>query len=346
MSDVVQVAVPGSMDWLYNDARMAVQVFLVVGGFLFASAFFRQTGVYSSGAEVSKPKVWRQILKRFLRLAPAYWAALLVSVAVSAAVRPWFDHPSVPDAPTLYQAAAHVLLLQDVLGQAALSAGIWYVAIDLQLYALATLGCGLIQRCDGNRSRLQPLLMAGALAIAALSFLVFNRDDKLDITALYFFGAYGLGMLAFWVTRLDSSKEKAMWVGAMMLITLLALWVDFRERIALALCVASALMWWYQRPQSVRWQAKYHPLLTAPVIWLTWIGKRSYSIFLIHFPVCLLFNAVFARTFAEQLLPNALGMVAAFGTSVLAGALLYQQVEMRAARKSAATVPTQPAALA
>jgi hypothetical protein len=40
-----------------------------------------------------------------------------------------------------------------------------------------TLGCGLIQRCGGSRSRLQPLLMAGALAIAALFFLVFNRDE-------------------------------------------------------------------------------------------------------------------------------------------------------------------------
>jgi peptidoglycan/LPS O-acetylase OafA/YrhL len=38
MSDVVQLAAPGVIGWLYHYARMAVQVFLVVGSFLFASA--------------------------------------------------------------------------------------------------------------------------------------------------------------------------------------------------------------------------------------------------------------------------------------------------------------------
>lgn len=38
MSDVVQLAAPGVIGGLYDDARMAVQVFPVVGGFLFAAA--------------------------------------------------------------------------------------------------------------------------------------------------------------------------------------------------------------------------------------------------------------------------------------------------------------------
>jgi hypothetical protein len=38
--------------------------------------------------------------------------------------------------------------------------------------------------------------MAGTLILAALSLLVFNRHSTLDITALNFFGAYGLGMVA------------------------------------------------------------------------------------------------------------------------------------------------------
>jgi hypothetical protein len=66
---------------------------------------------------------------------------LLISVVMSTTVRPWFDHPCVPVAPTWFQAAAHVLLLQDVLGQNALSAGSWYIAMDLQLYALAACVC-------------------------------------------------------------------------------------------------------------------------------------------------------------------------------------------------------------
>ena len=62
-----------------------------------------------------------------------YLLALTLSVAVAALVRPWFGHVSVPDEPDLLQLLAHVLLLQGLLGQDSLSAGVWYVAIDFQL---------------------------------------------------------------------------------------------------------------------------------------------------------------------------------------------------------------------
>src|SRR5659263_202789 len=84
--------------------------------------------------------------------------ALAVSVLVSALVRPWFDHPSVSAAPTLLQVLAHVLLLQDVTGQEALSAGVWYVAIDLQLFAMSVLIFGVARqlqtRWPGMHARL------------------------------------------------------------------------------------------------------------------------------------------------------------------------------------------------
>lgn len=41
------------------------------------------------------------------------------------------------------QLLAHALLLQDLLDYEALSTGVWYVAIDLQLFALATVLIGL-----------------------------------------------------------------------------------------------------------------------------------------------------------------------------------------------------------
>lgn len=336
MSDVVHLAAPGLINWLYDNARMAVQVFLVVGGFLSAGAMTRnQVASHAAGPEHSAHPISRfarQILQRFSRLAPAYWVALLVSVAVSAALRPWFEHPSVPDAPTWFQAAAHALLLHDVLGQSALSAGIWYIAIDLQLFALAALVCGLAWRSGTSFATARRVAMAGTFALAALSLLVFNRQSALDITALYFFGAYGLGMLAFWATQLTNSRERLLWVGLLTAASLLALWVDFRARIALALTVALALVWLQQTPDRAGPGAALRRAALAP---LAWLGKRSYAIFLIHFPVCLVFNAVLAQAFPAQWWANALGMVAAFGSSVLAGMLLHRHVEVGVRRKSA-----------
>ena len=351
MSDVVHVVAPGLIGWLYDDARMAVQVFLVVGGFLFAAAHSRQVALAQPGHPAGPPtNLARKVAHRFLRLAPAYWVALLVTVAVSAAVRPWFDHPSLPDTPSWLQAASHVFLLHDVLGQSALSAGIWYIAIDLQLYAVAVLLSGLSGHSGVSSVKVKRVLMGSTLVLTALSLWVFNRQSSLDITALYFFGAYGLGMLAFWTSQMSSAKDQRFWLGLSTIVALLALSVEFRPRIALALTVALALVWLQQHRPLASAGAAVRVLgidrfVRIPLAALAWVGKRSYSIFLIHFSVCLLFNAALARVFPGQLLPNVLGMLAAFGASVLAGTLLYQCVEVRVRRKPAVAVMTRPAVL-
>lgn len=343
MSDVVHLASPRVIGWLYDDARLAVQVFLVIGGFLSAGALSRHQDRTADQPPRFFRQVLRQILQRFSRLAPAYWVALAVSVAVSAAVRPWFSHPSVPDAPTWFQVAAHLPLLHDVLGQSALSAGIWYVAIDLQLYALAALvvlAAGWVRRSGASAAAARRWAMVATWVLAALSLLVFNRQAGLDTTALYFFGAYGLGMLVFWCTQLTCPRERLLWVGLLTLTSLLALWVDFRARIALALVVALGLLW-LQRPAGAVPGAAFMRVARAPAVWLNWLdwlGKRSYSVFLIHFPVCLLFNAVLARAAPSQLWANAMGMLAAFGASVLAGGLLHRHVEVRVRRRPVASV--------
>lgn len=136
MSDVVYPFAPALTDWLYEYGRMAVQVFLVVGGFLAAGSLAPE-GVAASGQPV------QLILRRYRRLLKPYLVALLVSVLVAALVRPWFNDPSVSAEPTVWQLLAHVLLLQDVLDQEALSAGVWYVAIDFQLFAMSVIIFGI-----------------------------------------------------------------------------------------------------------------------------------------------------------------------------------------------------------
>ncbi|KDR91321.1 acyltransferase family protein, partial [Agrobacterium tumefaciens] len=84
MSDVAHPVMPDLLDWLYEYARMAVQIFLVIGGFL-AAASLAPTGL----ARFDSP--WSKIGKRFVRLVVPYAVALVVTIVVSAAIRPWFD---------------------------------------------------------------------------------------------------------------------------------------------------------------------------------------------------------------------------------------------------------------
>ncbi len=123
---------PRLVDWLDQRALLAVQVFLVMGGYLAARSLWPQPG---------RPRItladWpRRMAQRWRRLMPVYLAALALALLGAALARHGMQDADTPAAPTLAQLAANALLLQDVLGQDALSAGLWYVAIDLQLFAL------------------------------------------------------------------------------------------------------------------------------------------------------------------------------------------------------------------
>ena len=70
-------------------------------------------------------------------------------------------------------------------------------------------------------------------------------------------------------------------------LTISALVVDFRLRIALALATALCLGAASRSGLLERW-----PDNAA----LGWLGKVSFSVFLVHFPVCLLANAAYVKS--------------------------------------------------
>ena len=131
------------------------------------------------------------------------------------------------------------------MGYDALSTGVWYVAIDFQLFVLALAALGWVRwlerRWKVNAARARWLAVALVLGLVAASLAVFNRDPALDDTALYFFGAYGLGMLVFWIGR---ATRDSTWRLAALTLALLgagALAIDWRSRIAVALVAALAI---------------------------------------------------------------------------------------------------------
>ena len=313
MSDIAQPLAPAFIGWLYDQGRMAVQVFLVLGGYLATASLAPQGAARFDHAGAA-------VARRFVRLVVPYAVALLLTVLVSAAVRPWMAHPSVPDEPTLAQLLANALLLQDIVGEDALSAGAWYVAIDFQLFALSVLIWAGVRALPGNWARRHGAALAQAAVVAGVagSLWLFNRVAGLDMWAVYFFGAYGLGMMAYWAVRSARPLGASAWVGAMVLLGGAALVIDFRGRIAVALvtalCLVAAL-----RSERLRAWGGWAPLVR--------LGQMSYSVFLVHFAVCLLVNAVVSHLWPTAPWPNALGMVLAFGLSLAAGRQLYLRVE-------------------
>ena len=312
MSDVAQPLAPALIGWWYDYGRMAVQVFLVLGGYLAAASLAPQGRArFDSASE--------QIMRRFVRLVLPYAVALLLAVVVAALVRPWLDHASVPEDPSLAQLLANALLLQDIVGEEALSAGVWYVAIDFQLFALVTLLFAAVRALPGLLPGRAAVLAQGLVGLGtAASLWVFNRHPELDMWAVYFLGAYGLGMLAFWAVQAPRALP---WLLAMAALGALALVQDFRWRIAVAWGMAFVLVW------ALRVWRRPAPLCAWGLGPWQRLGQMSYSVFLVHFPVCLLVNALVSQWWPASPILNALGMLAAFALSLLAGRVLYQRVE-------------------
>lgn len=304
MSDLARPLAPALLDWLSTYGRMAVQVFLVVSGFLLARGM-------GPGCAPSRP--WpEQVGRRYLRLLVPYAAALVLTILVADAVRASVGHPEAPATPTWSQLLAHLLLVQDLLGEESLSAGVWYVAIDLQLFALAALLC----RLPGTAA------VAAVAAMTAASLFWCNLDRRFDVTALYFFGAYGLGLLSAWSAR---AARPWAWLAAVAALGGLALALGWRDRIAVAWACALALGV-LQASGAMAWQAPR---------WVQALARISYPVFLVHFAVLLAVGALWRWLWPAGAMVHALGMVLVFGLSLLIGAAL-QRLEQRVARPSTA----------
>ncbi|KQV51647.1 GTP cyclohydrolase [Massilia sp. Root335] len=312
MADAARPLMPSIIDWLDHNGRIAVQAFLVISGFLVAKSL-SPAGLPGIGNPLGT--IWR----RYIKLAPPFIVAMFLAIGASALARTWMVHDSISAPPNLSQLAAHVLLLQSVLGYESLSAGAWYVAIDFQLYALITGLLWLGGRIAGNRPTtwLMPLLVTLGVSI---SLLYFNRDADFDVWAPYFFGSYGLGILAWWASDPRRPFIATFALLLMMIVpTVLALGLDFRIRIAVAAVVASVLFLFGRTRLSTYASSGWSVV--------NYLGKISYSIFLVHFPVCLVVNAAFTRFVPDDAYLQGAGVVWAWAASVAAGALFFHWVE-------------------
>ena len=309
MSEVVGQAWPAAIEWLINYARLAVQMFFVLAGYLVAQRLAPE-GRPSESASLS------MIVGRYKRLVTPFLFAVALATLITAMVRPWFDHDSLSDKPTVLQMIAHVFLLHTILGFESLSAGVWYVAIDFQLFTVTVVLSLLLRRSPPAWRTVFPLLI---VALSALSLWLVNRINAYEDFAPYFFGAYGLGMLAWWSTR---SSIGSIALAALAGLGGIALWIEFRNPIAVALGTALIVSVSGQQGWLSGW-----PREGA----FTWLGQRSYSIFLIHYGICIGFNAVWSRLFPTGVWINLGGMLIAALASVLAGAVLYHFVESRPA---------------
>ncbi len=269
MAQVLATQWPTCVGWLDDHGRLAVQPFLVIGGYLAALSIRRHP----------PDRFWSGVVQRYGRLMPPLAISLALVVLITWAVGHHLEGAEwVSPLPSPGLFLAHLFLLQDVLGLPAISAGVWYVAIDIQLFALFLL-FHKITRFYSQRLSIQ--VMSFLLSVLTLASLhEFSRQPWLDMWAIYFFSAYGLGALVAWCQAHPAARG---WLVLTIALLLLDILWDPRPRPICALLTAGVLWLWGQRraPTDQAWV----PALQRA-------GDGTYAIFVSHFAVIIFSSAM------------------------------------------------------
>jgi peptidoglycan/LPS O-acetylase OafA/YrhL len=326
IAEDARTLLPGVMTWLFEYGRYAVQIFLVMGGYLAAQSLTRANTLKSPR------NVLKVIFNRYLRLFAPYVVALVLTIICAWIARLWVNDEFIGESVTLGQFLAHLFFLQGILGLDSISAGVWYVAIDWQLYAILAIMLGMF---PGFRSLIWILLV---LCVASLLF--FNRSGVYENYFIYFMGAYGLGVLAQLCKNYSDSTVNQFARIIFLVIGLVIIVSSFHQiwlRNILAYLVAIALILWgdsaykdqkqdQKRPQH---QSRKHKLVNM----ILWGSRRSYCAFLIHFSFVLLANTLYIAwgmsAFHDGVMALALMLIAVVA-SWLAANYLYRWVEVPA----------------
>lgn len=307
---------PGLMTWLFEYGRYAVQIFLVMAGYLAAQSLSRFASKRFSSQELLKV-----ILNRYLRLFSPYAAALIFTIFCAYIARHWINDEFVGESETLGQFLAHLFFIQGILGLDSISAGAWYIAIDWQLYSVLAI---LLVSFPSYQA---VIWVISILAVGSLLF--FNRSGAYEAYFIYFIGSYGLGVLAYLAKCFENSHVNRLAKTALIVIGCIIAISSLQQvwlRNFLAWFVAIALMFWGDKPYPISQQGN-SVFLQA----ISWGSLRSYSAFLIHFAFILLANTLYIATgmHAHESGPLALSlMLGVVICSTLAANYLYRWVEV------------------
>ncbi len=302
------------VDWLRDYARLT-QVFFVVGGYIMARTMSaRKWGLGAVGIF---------LIQRYCRLGIPYLAAIFLAIAACAFGRGWLSGDVVGGPPTVPQFVAHIFFLQEFLGYEHLSAGLWFVCINFQMgliYAIMLCLRDTIPRWfgppEGAPSVNVPMIAGWVISLFSLFY--FNLHSKWDSWAIYFFPYFFMGVV---VQRALQNRRSDTGFWFYVFVVMVAIAFDWRWRLVSAVVVGLLLYGAGKSGLATRWPKSR---LIARM------GKVSYSLFLVHFPVLIIVASLWEKFSWTSPFQAIAGLLTAFLLSVAASFVLHRYVELPA----------------
>lgn len=297
---------PFFVEFLGAYGKYAVQIFLVIGGYLAAKHLPQALSRYG---------LCQTIIDKYWRLAPAYSVAICITMGCAMLARTLHNEEYLGSPETFLQILSHLFFLQNILGYESISVGVWYIAIDWQLYTVIACALFLLKS------------MKNVLWLLAIMMLVaqmhWSHRPFLDNYFIYFIGAYGLGILVFLahdVRCLVTQNLAKRLLFTFFIVFLFGLMIDFRIKNIVEMACAGILFIYAKK-------AHHTTHLTWSKICL-WFSQRSYSAFLIHFSLIILGNTLFHFLALQNPMWAILFMVHIWILSWLFAHLLFTYIEL------------------
>jgi peptidoglycan/LPS O-acetylase OafA/YrhL len=257
-------------------------------------------------------------LRRFVRLGLPYWVIVAAVLALNAIAMRMGDD-SLSGRVTWLHAAAQFLFLQDILALGNVSAGLWFVAIDLQFGLLFAALVGVahwLTSSDRSRGAREGAgLLAMTVPLALLSAYRFNLNSDNEMWVHYFFHLPVFGAMAWWAID-GRIPRAAFWLYAAAM--LLALALAWRLELAIATVAAVTLYAAGRRAFIRTW-------MSASAF--QYLGRISYSLFLVHYPVSWIVLKIGNHLTGAHPAAAVGWLLAALAASLVAAHLFYLLVE-------------------
>ena len=305
----------------FENGFLGVDVFFVISGYLMAL-------MYDPARKVEF------FTKRAKRLLPAYFATILGTLLIGVLITTPNDFDQIATQgwfATAFASNIGFWLENSYFDKSAFKPllHLWSLGVEIQFYLLVPATYWLLKKTKF------PGYILLTIISAALCFLVSEISPKTGFFLLPFRiwqFLFGFGVATYFSRGLGAAHSRFAWVGGLSLCVLLSIplfavdgkaigfWNGHPGFASLAISAATAVTLLFGIPAILQ----SNPLATL----LERIGNYSYSIYLAHFPVIVLF--LYKPFSGTNLTPSSLGqaITIAFLVVVVSG-LLYRFVEVR-----------------
>lgn len=316
----VEAWFPPLLSALLLHGDLGVEVFFVLSGFVIAHSI--------RDAERSWRYFGRFALRRSIRLDPPLWATILLEIVLIRAVLALVPDLGTP-IPGWTQILANVTYTQHLLGAGDIVPVFWSLTYEVQFYAVLVGSLVVLSAFSGPRGWVEWLFGLVFLYSLGIWLGAFPLPLKGLFIERWFQFALGIAAWAVFTGRLDRVR-----FAILCAVTLSAVAVltppEVRSSSTLAAVAASALL------VAVAAMRKMEVYLRSPAT--QFLGRVSYSLYLIHLAIGWRFISMVKQAFGPELGPW-LGSAAFLGgvaLSVLAAWTMHALVEapsMRLARR-------------